>query len=1157
MHSHTDRTLTELTSRLLATRRTELLLRMAAGIMSALAVTAAAWLVCTIIEFWLHGTVQARTAMFYLCAMVLVSGVVRWVGMPFLQLIGIRPAASTDVMALRVGAAYADLGDMLCNVLQLQTKETRTDLSDAAFASVASIAAKKDFNVIIDRQEWKRAAIILLSGCIVSVGSIGGLPHQLGAASVRLWNHAVSYVPPAPYALRIEPRSASVMRGSSSRITVTATGAAPASITVYVKEAGKDRFDPFTIQRDTSNTYHYLLPSMVSTVQFYAEGPWLDAGVRSDTGTIVVIDRPLIRTLTGRVFAPAYTGLTPSELTEVHADVTALVGSNVTLTITSNKDLSASDIVVVRNGHDTTKADTSRIPMTVRGASASGSFLVQASGSYYIDCVDKQGQHCAEPVHYGIVALTDASPTIALLQPRQDAELDQRAMLPVAVGITDDYGFSTLRLHYRLASSRYAQPESAFRSLDIPFQANGSTALDVAYVWDLGKTGISPEDVYEFYVEVADNDRIRGPKTARTSTLKVRLPSLDEVFTETDKTQDQMQQELKEVAKEAEDIRKEAEQLQREMQKEQAQQKQQVDWKEKKQAEELLKRQEELTKKMDEVAQKLEDMTQKLEQNKAISPETLQKYMELQKLMQQVKSPELQRMQEEMKKAMEQMTPEQLKDAMKNFKFDEEEFKKQIERTMNLLKRMQAEQKADELQKRAEDLAQRQDELRKQTENTSPQNKEARQDLAKQQQKLQDDVEKLGQETKELEKLMKELGNMPMDMMDKAKQELAQEQTQSEMEKSEQNMEQGDMQESSKAQQNASKNMQRFAQQMKNLKREMKRNNAKEAMRQMQRNIDDMLSLSKEQESLRDQMSAMDPNSSQFPQMAQKQQKLQESMQNIANSMMQLGQKSTSVTPEMAQDMGDALQNMRDAMQQMQNRNGQMSARAQGEAMSSMNSAVSRMQDALGQMMQGDGQGQGGQGQNPGMGKGSGKSPFQRLGELAGDQQSINEGSQKMGANGQPMNDQQRAEMGKLAAQQGRALKAMEELEKEQRETNGTRKPIGDLSKISEDMREVLTDMQTGSITPETRMRQERILSRLLNASKSVNDRDYEKQRESNSGTDVSRKSPAALNLQDIERKQTMRQILNAARDGYTKVYENLIRLYFETLQQQSLSPSK
>lgn len=404
---------------------------------------------------------------------------------------------------------------------------------------------------------------------------------------------------------------------------------------------------------------------------------------------------------------------------------------------------------------------------------------------------------------------------------------------------------------------------------------------------------------------------------------------------------------------------------------------------------------------------------------------------------------------------------------------------------------------------------------------------------------------------------MKELGNMPMDMMDKAKQELAQEQTQSEMEKSEQNMEQGDMQESSKAQQNASKNMQRFAQQMKNLKREMKRNNAKEAMRQMQRNIDDMLSLSKEQESLRDQMSAMDPNSSQFPQMAQKQQKLQESMQNIANSMMQLGQKSTSVTPEMAQDMGDALQNMRDAMQQMQNRNGQMSARAQGEAMSSMNSAVSRMQDALGQMMQGDGQGQGGQGQNPGMGKGSGKSPFQRLGELAGDQQSINEGSQKMGANGQPMNDQQRAEMGKLAAQQGRALKAMEELEKEQRETNGTRKPIGDLSKISEDMREVLTDMQTGSITPETRMRQERILSRLLNASKSVNDRDYEKQRESNSGTDVSRKSPAALNLQDIERKQTMRQILNAARDGYTKVYENLIRLYFETLQQQSLSPSK
>jgi len=1141
-----------LTSRLAVTRRKEELLRLVGGILSTLTMSAALWLLFTVLEFWVHGTTQLRTVLYWVWLGSTCAGASWWMIPQVARLVGMKASYTIDEMALRVGKVYEDVGDMLCNVLQLHVMDGNGTLSRAAFTAVASTAATKDFDAVIETQDLRRSMLLFVASIILVVGSIGGLPNHLGAASVRLWNHTNSYLPPAPYRLDVSPRSASVMRGSTSCIVVTAHGTAPGSITLYVKEAGKERFDPFTIARDTANTYQYLLPSQTASVEFYAVGPWLDVGVNSDTGQITVIDRPLIRSLQGRVIAPSYTGLAPSDITDDHADVTALQGSTVDLTMTSNKDLKKAEIVLVKASGDSV-ADTVRVPMTVRGASASASFSVQYSGTYAIRCTDQEGQQNTDPIVHKIVVLTDAVPTISLVQPRQDAEVDQQAMLPISVSISDDYGFSWLRLNYRLVSSRYAQPEEKYHAIDLAINANGSTVAEVPYVWNLGKVGISPEDVFEFYLEVADNDRLHGPKTARTSTLKVRLPSLDEVFAETDKTQDLMQKELKEVAKEAEEIKKEAEQLQREMQKQQAQQKQSVDWKEKKQAEELLKRQEELAKKMEDVAQKLDDMTQKLEQNKAISPETLQKYMELQKLMKEVRTPELQRMQEEMKKAMEQMTPQQLKEAMKNFKFDEEQFKKQIERTLNLLKRMQAEQKADELTKRAEELARRQEELRKQTENTSPQNKEARKDLAKQQKEIQNDLEKLAQETNDLEKLMKELGDMPMDQMDKAKQELAQEQTKNEMEQSEKSMEQGDMQESSKSQQNASKNLQRFAQQMKNLKREMKRNSSKEAMRQMQRNIDDMLQLSKEQESLRDQMQSMDPNSSQFPQMAQRQQKLQESMQNTANSMMQLGQKSTSVTPEMAQDMGDALQSMKDAMQQMQDRNGQMSARDQGEAMSSMNSAVSRMQDALGQMMQGEGQGQGGQGQNPGMGKGSGKSPFQRLGELAGDQQSINEGSGKLGSNGQPMNGQQQAEIGRLASQQGRALKAMEELEKEQRESSGTRKPIGDLSKITQDMREVLTDMQSGSITPETKLRQERILSRLLNASRSVNDRDYEKQRESNSGTDVSRKSPGALDLDDVEQRQSMRQLMNTLREGYTKDYENLIRAYFESLQQQSV----
>jgi hypothetical protein len=367
-------------------------------------------------------------------------------------------------------------------------------------------------------------------------------------------------------------------------------------------------------------------------------------------------------------------------------------------------------------------------------------------------------------------------------------------------------------------------------------------------------------------------------------------------------------------------------------------------------------------------------------------------------------------------------------------------------------------------------------------------------------------------------------------------------------------MRQGQNDQASEKQKQASQNLQRFAQQMKSMKREMRRNSQREAMRQMQKSTEDLTQLSKQQEALREQMKGLDPNSMQMSQLAQQQQRLQESMQNIANNMMQLGQKSTAVTPEMAQDMGDALQAMRDAMKSMADRNGMQAMQSQSAAMKAMNGAASKMGSAMAQMMQGEGAGQGGNGQMPGQGEGRGKSPFQRLQQLADQQQSINDGMNRVGQSGQ-MSEQQRAEMGRLAGQQGRALKSLQEIEDQRKNANGQKQPLGDLNRIAKDMEEVMSDMQTGNITSDTRLRQERILSRLLDASRSMNERDYEKNRESSSGKDLDKRSPAEI---DLQRQQLMsRTAIEQLRQGYTADYENIIRQYFEALQRQRLSQGK
>ncbi len=1140
--------------RLRSVVRTEQLIMTLRGAGITVALASALALTLTLLESWLHAGIPVRTIMWWSLVTGSSLAAMALVGPPLLRLSGLLPLAQPEETALRVGKAFPEVADALCNVLQLtRPNEAGGELIDAAFRETAELSKDLDFSVIIERRPARTA---LLFGLLASGIFLSGLwlaPYSLGSAWERLTRYSTSYVPPAPFRLSVKGLHDNVMRGASSAIVITASGVPPETVTLNLRERNSGTFTQHTLRRDSGSVYSYQLSGLTQTVEFFAESPWIDSRVVSDTARILVVDRPLIRALSGTVTPPSYTRLPSARIDATNADVTTLYGSIVRLTVESNKSLRRAYIVLRGNGVDSSASDSTIVELKVSGPTASGSFQVRRTGTYSIHLTDQDGTSILDPLRAGIVSLSDSYPMIALNSPRENIELRQSAELPIEVAISDDFGFSALRLHYRLVASRYAEAEKKYRSVEIPL-TQGVTALDVRYVWDLAKVDITPEDQYEFYLEVADNDVVSGPKTAKTSTLSVRMPSLDEVFAETDREQSEIRKEVKNIVKEADEIRKEADQLQRELQKQQSKQQLEATWSDKKKAEDLLKRQQELEKRMDKMAERLQQMTEKLQDNKAISEETLKKYQELQKLMQEVKSPELSRMQEQMRKAMEQVSPEELQQMMKNFKFNEEEFRKNLERQLSLLKRMQAEQKTDELAKRAEELARKQDELRQRAEQTNPNNKTENQKLAQEQKRLEEELQKLAQESRELEQLMKEVGqDMPQEKMQQAQKDLDPQQTQKQMQQAQDQMEQGQHEEASKQQKQASENLQRFAQQMKNMKREMRRNSQREAMRQMQKNTEDLLQLSKQQESLREQMKGLDPNSSQLSQLAQQQQRLQESMQNIANNMMQLGQKSMSVTPEMAQDMGDALEAMKDAMRSMADRNGMQSMQQQANAMRAMNGAASKMGSALSQMMQGDGAGQGGNGQMPGEGTGSGKSPFQRLQQLADQQQSINDGMNRMGQGGQQMSEQQRAEMGRLAAQQGRALKALQEVDRDSRKAQGERQPLGDLNRIAKDMEEVMSDMQSGSIKPETRLRQERILSRLLDASRSMNERDYEKNRESMSGKDMERRSPAELEI--LRQRLSTKSAVEQLRQGYTADYENIIRQYFEALQRQRVSP--
>ena len=147
----------------------------------------------------------------------------------------------------------------------------------------------------------------------------------------------------------------------------------------------------------------------------------------------------------------------------------------------------------------------------------------------------------------------------------------------------------------------------------------------------------------------------------------------------------------------------------------------------------------------------------------------------------------------------------------------------------------------------------------------------------------------------------------------------------------------------------------------------------------------------------------------------------------------------------------------------------------------------------------------------------------------------------------------QQAQMDKLAAQQQAVKKSIDEMADEQSKAQtGIHQSADELRKIADDMQESIGDMKSNGVKPETVQRQERILSRLLQAEHSVHERDKDQERESKPGENVVRASPRDIDVKSPEaQKELQEEILNAKENGFTPDYNALIRKYFEQLEQK------
>lgn len=1079
-------------------------------------------LLLTLLEAAFRWSSSLRTVFALLTLVALVAVAVRVI-LPLLRSWSILPGASLLRVAERAGASFPSIRDRLANALQMGSRPVdeawvSSELASEAIRRLHDDIASVDLTVAIDRtvlRTWRRLAVVA-AGLSVSATLIA--PLTMTGAFERLIQFGREFTPPPRYLFEVTPGSTEAVKGARIDILVRINDGSgmPVQRTVDVelhhRVAGQGSFDLLDLQRDSAGAYRASLADLRVSTEYYAS----ISDASSDRYTITVLDRPALQALRVRLEPPSYTRLPVRVQDEFLGDIRALPGTRVTVSGDASKPLESGS---VRFG------DSTSVPLQVRDRAFSASFVAGTQRSYRLEVTDQGSLANASPVHYPITLLADAYPAVRVLEPGRNIDVAGDEPIGLFVEAADDYGVSRVRIGYRLSHSKFEEVRDEYTYRPVPLPAGAQLEVQLVDRWDLGGLYLVPEDVVEYFVEVFDNDAVNGPKSARSPLYTLRLPSLEEVFTDLDQGHEQSLEELGSALEDAKKLREDLEKISQDLK-----QNKETDWQKEQQAKEMSRKVEDIRKKVDEAARRMDEMTSQMQQQQVLSPETMEKYMELQSLFQNMDTQDLQKALKQMQQSMQNVNPEQLRQALEQVQFSEDRFRQNIERTINLLKRIQVEQKMDEVTKRATELAEQQKELSKASDSTGSRPEE----LAKRQEELSADEQRLQKEAADLQRRMEEFfTEMPAEKLAELNKQLADQQLDQAMQLAAQQMRQGDMRSAQQTQAKTQQALQQFAQQMSALQQEMLQNQASQTMNALRRATTDLLEISRDQEALRNEARTAPANSPQLRQNAQGQLRAAQDLTNVISNLGELAQRSFAVTPSMGKALGDALSKMQNAMRDLEGRNGTMASQDQTGAMAALNGAAQEVQQALQTMMEGS------EGMPGGMGL------MQQLQLMAGQQQSLNLQTQQMGG----MEAMQRAaEAARLSREQEAVRKSLEQLDREARSGRGNERALGDLRQIAEEMQEVVRQLEQNQANPETIRRQEQILSRLLDASRSMQERDFERRRRATTGRQIVRESPGGA-TQDAVRSRLRDDLLRALEQGYSRDYQELIRKYFDELE--------
>lgn len=1015
------------------------------GIVISLFFILVVYTVFSVTEYFVYLSSEVRKMVFF--GFLIFSGLllIQFIGVPLLKMFKIIKPIDLKETTKIIQNHFTGIEDRLLNIIELNDLNQNNYSNELILASIdQKIEQLKifDFKEAIQYKNVKYFIIYFIISVLIAFGIFVANRNVFIDSTNRLVHFNTTFVKPAPFTYELVNTELQVKKGDSYLIKVLVDGEEIPEI-VYLNIEGNN----YLMKTSSSGSFEFEMVSVINTVSFY----FTDLKYNSEKYNLQILPKPGITQFKTTIFPPAYTGLQTQILDNI-GDLQVPHGTKVEWSFTGI-DIDSVFVMV----HDSVK---------INAVNTYGNFSVNTNiykSTNYNVFIQNSITKPELALSYSIEVIPDLFPEIEIIQITDSLQLTR---FYFRGNIGDDYGFSNLQFHYNV--------DNIDSAITIPF-VKMLTDQDFYFAFDFNDLN-QKEGIVSYYFSVSDNDFINNYKTTTSDNFIFQFPNREEILASDKEQFDKLQDNIDKSRELAKEIKKDLNNLQLKNMDTNV-----SEWEKSQMVSDIISKQNKLEQLYDQIKQDNEQLNNYLnsfdEQNQAIQ----EKQKQIEELLNEVFTDELKKLMEEFNKLAEDFNSQKLNKLSEDMNLTLEDLEKQLERNLEMLRKMKVEQKLQDVIDHINEIATEEEKLAQEVE-VNRNFEEVEEKVSKN----QEQTKKLENEIKDALELNKEL-TKPMNFDD----------FDEEFEDVDKSFEESKSDLNKKNKKKSGESIKKSSEKLKNMvfgMQQMLDMNSKEQNMENIENLKQILSnlifLSFSQEKVLSDLNGITDKDPVLFQLNKDQKRIFEQSKIVKDSLYTLAMRTPQITSMVNNELLAMEINLKKANEEMQEALFPNARVSQQFVVTSFNNLALMLNEALENLEKQMANGQPGdqQCEKPGQGK-PGMSMMKEASE------SIKQQLQKMIDQMKSGNSQN------MSQQMGQSLMQHEMMQQMLRDmmNNGSvgsdaKKQLQQIDNMLEQNRK---ELMNKSISAETIARQNQITTRLLQAEKAELERDFEDKRES------------------------------------------------------------